>query len=153
MTVDLCGSGGPDLSSGLSPLCTFRPQRRGLYILMPERPGRHNNTIDLVGVFRVLRSSQRFVIFAFDTPEGRPYKRGSRDERGHRKAPRTTKWRGVLGPTRCLASDGLDPRVVCSMHRLFGKGYAGGGDHQLRPSGWTVFSSSLVRDPGLRAGE
>jgi len=40
-----------------------------------------------VGVFRVLRTSQRFVIFGFDTPEGRPYKRGSQGERRQRRRP------------------------------------------------------------------
>jgi hypothetical protein len=59
---------------------------------------------------------------------------------------------GFQDPRGAPPIEGLDPRVVCSMHRLLGKGYAGGGDHQLWPSGWTVFSSSLVRDPGLWAG-
>jgi len=104
MTVDLYGSGGPGPRLGWRRRRDFMPYGGRRYILMPERPGSHNYTIGLVGVFRVLRTFQRFVIFKFDTPEGRPYKRGSRDERGHRKAPRTTKWRWVLGPGRCPTS-------------------------------------------------
>ena len=141
---------GPRL--GVAPLARFAPNGGRLYILMPERPGRHNDTIDLVGIFRVLRTFQRFVIFAFDTPEGHPYKRGSRDERGHREAPRTTSGAGFQDLRVTRSADGLDLWVVCSMHRLLGKGYAGGGDRQSWPSGRAMFSSSLVRDPGLRAG-
>ena len=48
--------------------------------------------------------------------------------------------------------DGPGRLVERSMNRMFGKGYAGGGDHQFWPSGWTVFSSSLVREPDLRVG-
>ena len=38
---------------------------------------------------------------------------------------------------------GPDPRVVRSMHCLLGKGYAGGGEHDVLRHG--LFSSSLVR--------
>ena len=38
---------------------------------------------------------------------------------------------------------GPDLRVVCSMHCLLGKGYAGGGDHDVLRHG--LISSSLVR--------
>ncbi len=38
---------------------------------------------------------------------------------------------------------GPDLRVVCSMHCLLGKGYAGGGEHDVLRHG--LFSSSLVR--------
>ena len=57
---------------------------------------------------------------------------------------------GFQDPSGAPSVEGLDRWVVCSMHRLFGKGYAGGGEHQFWPSGWTVFSSSLVREPGVR---
>ena len=87
MTVDLYGSGGPGPRLGVAPSARIRPNGGRLYILMPERPVRHNNTIDLVGVFRVLRTIRRFVIFGFDTPKGRPYKRGSQGERRRRKRP------------------------------------------------------------------
>ncbi len=46
---------------------------------------------------------------------------------------------GFSTPTVPGLPKGLDLPVVRSMHRLFGKGYAGGGDHQcLRPSGWSM---------------
>jgi len=54
-------------SAWVAPMARFRAKRRGRYILMPERPGGHNNTIGLVGVFRVLRRFQGFVTLAFDT--------------------------------------------------------------------------------------
>ena len=40
MTVDLYGSGGPDLGLGLAPLCTFCPQRRTLLYIDAGKPVR-----------------------------------------------------------------------------------------------------------------
>ena len=41
----------------------FCRQREGLYILMPERPDGHNNTIDLMGVFQTLTSQSKIGNF------------------------------------------------------------------------------------------
>jgi hypothetical protein len=63
---------------------------------------------------------------------GRPYKRGSHGERGVPKASRVLVTEGFatqMVPLAPLA--GLDLQVVCSMHRLLGKGYAGGGECRL----------------------
>jgi hypothetical protein len=63
---------------------------------------------------------------------GRPYTRGSHGERGVPKASRVLVTEGFatqMVPSQEL--EGLGPRTVCSMHRLLGKGYAGGGERQL----------------------
>jgi hypothetical protein len=82
MTVDLCGSGGPDLSLGCRRCSHSVPNGRDRYILMPESPAGDNNTIGLTRLFRLLGLRQMFAILPFDTPMSRPYKRGSHGERG-----------------------------------------------------------------------
>ena len=69
--------------------------------------------------------------FAFDTPKGHPYKRGSQGERG---APKSVARKCDVGfydpsvPGLPEVSTGTFQEVVVrSMHCLFGKGYAGGG--------------------------
>ena len=75
-------------------LSEFCPQRRSRYILMPESPFGHKNTIGLTRFFSVLAARHRFVILPFDTPGGRPYKRGSHGERGVPKTSRVLVTKG-----------------------------------------------------------
>jgi hypothetical protein len=59
--------------------------------------------------------------------------------------------RRVLRPKYARSPKGLDPRVVCSMHRLFGKGYAsGGGRLRFGAEASAVASSRL--DPKEQSG-
>ena len=104
---------------------------------MPESRLRDNNTIGLMSIFSVLGLRKAIAILPFDTLMGGPYKRGSHGERGVPETSRVLAAEGFATQLVPLApAVGLDPRVVCSMHRLLGKGYAGGGECQLRPSGW-----------------
>ena len=57
----------------------------------------------------------------------RPYKRGSHGERGVSETSRVIAAQGFMTLMVPSSTEGLDPRVVRSMHCLFGKGYAGGG--------------------------
>src|SRR5471030_949674 len=107
MTVDLCGPGGPDLGLSWPPLRTFCPQRRGRYILMPERAFGHNNTIGLTRFFSALAGRQTFAILPFDTLGGHPYKRGSHGERGVPKTSRVLVTKGFATQMVPLATVGL----------------------------------------------
>ena len=61
-----------------------------------------------------------------------PYKRGSHGERGVPKTSRRMSDEGFFDPIGTAQSaQGLDLPVARSMHRLLGKGYAGGGERQL----------------------
>ena len=60
MTVDLCGSGGPDLGLGCRRCARFVPNGRDRYILMPESPAGDNNTIGLTCFFRLLGLRKEF---------------------------------------------------------------------------------------------
>ena len=99
---------------------------------MPESRLRDNNTIGLTRLFSLLGLWKTSGILRFDTPVRHPYKRGSHGERGVQKTSRVLAAEGFATQLVPLApAVGLDPRVVCSMHRLLGKGYAGGGERQL----------------------
>jgi hypothetical protein len=62
MTADLYGPGGPGLSLGWPPSCTFLSPTAGIYILMPESLSAHNNTIGLTGFCGALSLCQTFAI-------------------------------------------------------------------------------------------
>jgi len=64
------------------------------------------------------------------------------DDDGAAETAPATEASGSRDPEGAV-DEGPDPRVVCSMHCLLGKGYAGGGDHEVLRHG--LFSSSLVR--------
>ena len=88
MTIDLSRTCERQVSVGEGPLCTFRPQRPGsLYIdAGKRRTAQEYNRFD--GLFRRFRVSSNICNFTFDTPEHRPYKRGSHGERGVPKTSR-----------------------------------------------------------------
>jgi hypothetical protein len=95
-------------------------------------------------VFAGWKSPSKICNFAFDTPGGGPYKRGSHGERGVPETSRVIAAQGFATLKVPGSAEGLDPRVVCSMHCLLGKGYAGGGGRlRLRCK---MFSPSLVRN-------
>jgi hypothetical protein len=94
---------------------------------MPESLSGHNNTIGLTRFFAARDPSSRICNFAFDTPMTGPYKRGSHGERGVPETSRVIAAQGFMTLTVPSSIEGLDPRVVRSMHCLLGKGYAGGG--------------------------
>ena len=93
-------------------------------------------------VFSESESSSRDRKFAVDGVLGCPYKPGSRRRAGPPR--RFRDWgAGSEDPAGVSFVEGPDLVVVCSMHRLLGKGYAGGGDHEVLRHG--LFSSSPVR--------
>ena len=130
MTVDLCGSGGSGPQLGFQPLYTVCPQRQGLLHIDAGKavPAQQYNRFDRL--FRALGLRKTAVILAFDTPVSPPYKRGSHGERGVPKTSRVLAAEGFATQMVRSPARGLDRPVVCSMHRMFGKGYAGGGERQ-----------------------
>ena len=82
MTVDLCGSGGPEPQLGLAPLYTVYPQRQGPLHIDAGKPGPGQQYNRFDAIFQTLRPAQHVRNFRFDTPVTRPYKRGSHGERG-----------------------------------------------------------------------
>ena len=117
---------------------------------MPERPGGDNNTIGLMCLFRLLELRELFPKMRL-TPRRAAHISAAPTANGaDGDAPAETGRRAEKLAPEAPSRVGLDQRVVCSMHRLLGKGYAGGGERQFRPSGWLrMFSSSLVRGSAL----
>jgi len=112
MTVDLCGSGGPDLSLGWGPPGSFlSPTADSLHIDAGKlRRAQQYNRFD--GPGRSSKPLSNIRNFAFDTPETRPYKRGSHGERGVPKTSRvlaTEVSATQMAPLARLA--GLDQRI------------------------------------------
>ena len=129
MTVDLYGPGGPGLGLGWSRCAHSVPNGGSLYIDAgkPDRAQQYNR---FDGRFQAVRSLSTIRNFTFDTPNTRPYKRGSHGERGVPKTSRVLATEVFATQMVPLAAVGLDPPVVRSMHRWLGKGYAGGGERQ-----------------------
>ena len=92
--------------------------------------------------FGDLESSLRIRKIRVDGNWGCPYKPGSRRRAGPPKRFRDGA-RGSKDPAGALLDEEPDLLVVRSMHCLLGKGYAGGGEHDVLRHG--LFSSSLVR--------
>ena len=112
------------------------------YILMPERLLAHNNTIGLKGFLATPGHRYGIVKMSLTVCWGAHISPAPDDERGRRECFRDEA-RGSEDPGVAQLDGGPDRRVVCSMHCLLGKGYAGGGDHEVLRHG--LFSSSLVR--------
>jgi hypothetical protein len=127
-------------------LRTFRPQRQNRYILMPESRFRHKNTIGLMWFFSVLGRCQKIAILRLTPPRSAHISAAPTANGAYRNIARNCD-AGFFDPEVPGLPKGLDRQVVCSMHRLFGKGYAGGGDRQylIFGSGVQMISSSLVR--------
>ena len=68
MTVDLLRTRWTGPRLGVAPLCTFCPQRRVRYILMPESPVGHNNTIGLTGFSEPSGGCQTSAILRLTPP-------------------------------------------------------------------------------------
>jgi len=117
---------GPGLSEGWRRQADSVPNGRSLHIDAgkPEKAQEYNR---FDAVFAGLAARFSFCNFAFDTPMGRPYKRGSHGERGVPKTSRVIAAQGFMTLTVLPSPKVSAPRVVRSMHCLFGKGYAGGG--------------------------
>ena len=105
------------------------PTAGSLYIDAGKPPGaqQYNRFDGRSGRSKPLSNIRNFT---FDTPETRPYKRGSHGERGVPKTSRVLATEVFATQMVPLAAVGLDPPVVRSMHRWLGKGYAGGGERQ-----------------------
>jgi hypothetical protein len=117
---------------GLAPLGTIlSPTANSLHIDAGKlSPPQQYNRFD--ERFQRFRTSSNNRNFCFDTPGSPPYKRGSHGERGVPKTSRRKSDEGFFDPIGSApAAQGLDLPVVRSMHRLLGKGYAGGGERQL----------------------
>src|SRR3954464_7257419 len=119
---------GPQL--GLSPLYTVHPQRQGSLHIDAAKAGRAQQYNRFDGRFQAFASLKDSRNFTFDTPVSPPYKRGSHGERGVPKTSRVLAAEGFATQMVRSPARGLDLPVVCSMHRMFGKGYAGGGEYQ-----------------------
>ena len=138
--------------------CTHSvPNGRGscvsLYIDAGKPPGAQQyNRFDRR--FQALKPLSTIRNFTFDTLKTHPYKRGSHGERGVPKRRAYLRRRSLRPKWYPSPVSGLDLRVVRSMHRWLGKGYAGGGERQcLVLDRASMFSSSLVRMPDLRVGQ
>ena len=103
-----------------------------IYILMPESPGGDNNTIGLVCLFRLLELRELFPNLRLTPRRAAHISAAPKANGADGNAPKET-GRRAKTPVRKApkVAYGLDHLVVRSMHRLLGKGYAGGGERQL----------------------
>ena len=98
------------------------------YILMPERLSRNNNTIGSVLIPANLSHRYEFVKLSL-TVKRHPHISAAPETNGAAGTAPDTEADGSKDPPVHRSPEGLDPRVVRSMHCLIGKGYAGGGEH------------------------
>ena len=109
---------------------------------MPERVVWHKNTIGSGLSLAIWSRRYGFVRFGLTVIGGAHISPAPDDERGRRSA--SEMGRGDRRIQRgALLDEEPDLLVVRSMHCLLGKGYAGGGEHDVLRHG--LFSSSLVR--------
>jgi hypothetical protein len=113
---------------------------------MPQSPAKHNNTIGLTGNSAGPEVRQNSAILRLTRKIGAHISAAPTANGAYRNVARICD-EGFCDPKSTPEACGLDLRIVRSMHRLFGKGYAGGGEHQCFGP-WVdarMFSSSLVR--------
>ena len=149
MTVDLYGPGGPGLGLGWRRCAHSVPNGGSLYIDAGKPPGaqQYNRFDGRRGCSKPLSNIRNFT---FDTPETRPYKRGSHGERGVPKTSRvlaTEVFATQMVPLARLGSRSSDRALYASLVRK-------GIRRRRRTSALVLsFSSSLVRMPDLRVGQ
>src|SRR6478672_9206346 len=98
---------------------------------MPERLADDNNTIGLVCLFRLLELGELFPNLRLTPRRATHISAAPKVNGADGNAPKETGRRAKNPVCKRRSSLGLDHQVVCSMHRLLGKGYAGGGERQL----------------------
>jgi hypothetical protein len=116
---------------------------------MPESPAEHNNTIGLTGILGRLELRQNSAILRLTRKIGAHISAAPTANGAYRNVARICD-EGFCDPKSTPEAQGLDLRIVRSMHRLFGKGYAGGGERQCLGTDVFVVASSNVRPSGLR---
>lgn len=94
---------------------------------MPERLSRNNNTIGSTLILVNLSHRYEFVKFPLTVKSPAHISAPPQTNGAAGTAP-DTEAGGSKDPPVSRSYEGLDPRVVRSMHCLIGKGYAGGGE-------------------------
>jgi hypothetical protein len=144
------GPVGPDLWLEVAPPGRFCPQRRVArcrYILMPESPSGHNNTIGLTRFFAARDQPSRICNFTFDTPMTGPYKRGSHGERGVPETSRVIAAQGFMTLAVPSSIEGLDQCLTGGGRALYALSVRKGIRRRRRTFALQarMFSPSLVR--------